>query len=71
MLLLSTDEEIDQQALNALSSKDTAALHALPRAVEVSIACEDYGTITRLIDLPEVDEAAAVAAAPPGPGLPP
>lgn len=46
-------------------------LHALPRAVEVSIACEDYGTITRLIDLPEVDEAAAVAAAPPGPGLPP
>lgn len=32
-------------------------LRALPRAVEFSIETEDFGTFTRLVDLPEVDEA--------------
>lgn len=32
-------------------------LRALPRAVEFSIETEDMGTLLRLVDLPEVDEA--------------
>jgi general secretion pathway protein J len=41
-------------------------LRALPRAVEFSIETEDFGTFTRWVDLPEVDEAApAPSDAPP------
>ena len=41
-------------------------MRALPRAVEFSIETEDFGTLLRLVDLPEVDEAPAPpAGAPP------
>lgn len=46
-------------------------LRALPRAVEFSIETEDFGTILRMIDLPEVDEAAPAAQNAPPAGLPP
>jgi general secretion pathway protein J len=32
-------------------------LRSLPRAVEFSIETEDFGTFTRMVDLPEVDDA--------------
>lgn len=40
-------------------------LRALPRAVEFSIETEDLGTVLRLVDLPEVDEAPPPQGAPP------
>ena len=46
-------------------------LRSLPRAVEVSIETDDVGTILRLVDLPEVDEAAPTAQGAPPPGLSP
>lgn len=46
-------------------------MHALPRAVEVSIDSEDLGRILRLVELPEVDEPAPATSGTPPPGLPP
>ena len=46
-------------------------LRALPRAVEFSIETEDFGTMLRLVDLPEVDEAAPAPQGAPPAGLPP
>ncbi len=46
-------------------------LRALPRAVEFSLETGDYGVITRLVDLPEVDEVAPAGTPAPPPGLPP
>ena len=46
-------------------------LRALPRPVEFSLETGDYGVITRLVDLPEVDEVAPAGTPAPPPGLPP
>ena len=46
-------------------------LHALPRAVEFMLDTADVGVITRLVDLPEVDEPAPGSGQGPPAGLPP
>ncbi len=46
-------------------------LHALPRAVEIMLDATDVGVITRLVDLPEVDEPAPGSRQGPPAGLPP
>ena len=46
-------------------------LKRLPRAVEFSIETKDFGVITRLVDLPEVNADEAAAGTPPPGGLPP
>ena len=46
-------------------------LRALPRAVEFSLETVDYGLITRLVDLPEVDESAPNPAGAPPALVPP